>query len=372
MHAPFAIFAGLVYHFSEGFILSPAVPIDSFFDQSVQSYFFKKRYAYWDVEKEDQSQKKGVPSGRLVRVYLNDRVQWLTYEEAKKALASLDDTDESEKAFKSSLEKALQGENTVLADEIRVTLNLAISTLQQRVDERLLEEKDIEQHTTALRRHFENAESSIEELQSTEQEITQRKTEDPVMGKYEALMAQLLIFKKQGDMARAAIIAQELQKGKKQYVLRARTLEPLKYTANYHRLDLQKIKSRVLSVQCELCELRDSVVKFELQRLKGDMSEQTDEDDLWGDLDDPIHDNETDPKVIGLRDELRSLRSEAKVAAKTVEQVDRVCQWIEDEIFQDEQLRNATFKRGEKLKKSHGSAPEKKTKSGGMAYMNKR
>ena len=307
----------------------PAVDIDQFFEPSLQNYFFNKRFGYWNAEREGTSKKKKVPSDSLVKVIHHGRVTWFTAEEAQRLIADLDDDNKREASFKANLEKALRGSSRTLAEEIRVLFNLSIQTLFQRIEEGIVEDEQAEQYTTSLRRRFEEAEDNIEDLLDIEADLTARKRAEPVFASYEKKLAEMMRYQKTGNFAEAAVLAKQLMNEKKHYLLRSRALEPLTYAAYYYRLDLQKIKSRVLDTQRQLCEMRDSLVKNELQKLRTTLGAQT--DDLFEAPEDLPESPgpEARQTIKSYQRELQTLALESRALMKTIEEAERICKWIE-------------------------------------------
>ncbi len=344
---------------------APAL-LDAFFDRSLQNYFFKKRYGYWQLNQEDEAAKRNIPPKRLVKAFINGKVHWLTDQEAQGLLARLEDPSGSDRAFKASLERALHGESQALADEVRVVISLTIQSLHESADEESLSPEDLKRFTTALRRHFNDAEAVIEELFSAEKELQQRMGEDPIIVNYERGMAALLELQKQGREEEAAKLAQELQKVKQKYLLRTRPLEPLKYTISFYRMDLQKTKSKVMVIHLEINTARDAGLHSQLTNLQERLGKA--KDHPWDDLDLEDLDDQIDPRARDMRQELRNLKTESEFTSCNVKQLDKVCRWIEDKVFGDEQIRNATFQRVQKLRSSGTQQENKKTSSNGMVF----
>ncbi len=337
----------------------PAIDINQFFDQSQQNYFFNKRFGYWNAERGNTSKKKGVSTESLVKVIHNGRVTWFTADEAQRLLADLDDENAKEASFKANLEKALRGSSRTLAEEIRVLFNLAIQTLFERVREGIVEDEQAEEYTTNLRRRFEEAEGSIEDLMDLETELTQRKRAEPIFASYENKLAEMMRLQKAGDFAQAAVLAKQLMHEKKHYLLRSRALEPLTYAAYYYRLDLQKIKGRVLDTQRQLCEMRDSLVKNELQKIRDNLGAQT--DDLFEEPDDlpELPSPEEGQAIRRYQQELRNLALESRALVRTIEEAENICRWIENEIFKDENLKQAAVTHAQTRKQSRSDEGSK-------------
>lgn len=313
-----------------------SLDISKFFDQPSQNYALRKQLVQWGTEEKEVAQRKQVPTETLLKVVHNGRVVWVTAEEVEALLKESEDESKQDTSFKANIEKALRGTSRTLVEEIRVLLYLAIQTLSQRVEDRTVTDNEAEQLTKSLRRRFEEAENNIEGLYDVETELTERKRADPVFVNYERKMAEMLQLQKSGQMADATTLAKQLMREKKQYLLRSRALEPLNYTACFYRLDLQKGKGRVLGMQQRLCEMRDTVVREALQRLRKSLGAGS--DDLAVSAD-----SKQGQDIRNYIRELRQLELEVKMLVKTIGEVDRICNWIEDEVFKDEKLKKAAI-----------------------------
>ncbi|MFH1738770.1 MAG: hypothetical protein ABIH23_07160 [bacterium] len=351
------------------------IDIEQFFNPSEQSYFFKKRFGYWEIDKEPVIKKRNVAEDDLVKVIHKGRVMWFTPAEARRLLEDCEDEGKSAASFKANLEKALRGSSRSLADEIRVLFNLAIATLSQRIEEGIVKDEQAEDMTNSLRRRFEIVEENIEELLGLEKELTERKRSEPIFASYEKKLAEFMRLQKSGETLAAAALAKQLVQEKKHYVIRSRSLEPLTYAAYYYRLDLQKLKGRVLDTQRQLCDMRDSIVQHELQQLRKSAGAQT--DNLFEDPEELKlpPDSEEIKAISRCQKELRNLSLESKVLVETVKEVDKICDWIEKEIFKDENLKNAAVTHANKRKSEHTGANKAETRkkgtAGGMVVMDR-
>ncbi len=349
-----------------------AVDIEQFFDQSLQNYFFKKRFSYWETEKDSVVKNKNVHADELVKVVHNGKVTWFTLDEAQSLLKDYEDNTKSNASFKTGLEKALRGSSRSLAEEIRVLFSLAIQTLSQRIQEGAIGNEEAEELTNSLRRRFEITEENVEDLLELEKEITERKKAEPIFASYERKLAEMMSLQKAGNSVAAASLARQLIQEKRQYLLRSRSLEPLTYAAYYYRLDLQKHKSRVLDTQRHLCEMRDSLIKRELSKLRQSVGDGG--HDLFEDIETLRLNPEQLEGVAGYRRELKALAMESKILVQGIKEVDRICEWIEKEIFKDENLKNSAVTQVQRLKTSReqGSGEgKKKTQGTRMAVMDR-
>ena len=350
----------------------PAIDIEQFFDQSLQNYFFKKRFGYWETEKDSVVQKKNVHADELVKVIHDGKVVWFTLAEAQRMLEDCKDSAKSNASFKASLEKALRGSSRSLAEEIRVLFNLAIQTLSQRIQEGAIGDEEAEELTNSLRRRFETAEENVEDLLDLEKELTERKRAEPIFASYERKLAEFMNLQKSGNSVAAASLAKQLIQEKKHYLLRSRSLEPLTYAAYYYRLDLQKHKSRVLDTQRHLCEMRDSLVQHELGKLRQSMGDGGNK--LFEDLETLQLSPEQSEGVTGYRRELKALAMESKVLVRAIQEVDQICEWIEKEIFKDENLKNVAITQTQKRKTAREQVREEGNKGSagrGMVVMDR-
>ncbi|HPA44717.1 MAG TPA: hypothetical protein PLG59_01130 [bacterium] len=349
-----------------------SVDIGQIFDRSENVAAFEKQRQSWDQESRQAVQKKKVSQDALVRVFHEGRVLLLTADEAEKILREKEGQDAGQDALKKNLEKALYGGSRAIAEELRVLFFFAVQSLTERIKDESIGDKEAELMTNNLRRRFNETEENISALVQVENDLTQRKNSEPIFAAYESKMAMMLRYKRDGQMDQAVALAKELERDKKQYLLHSRALEPLTYASYYHRLDLQKSKSRVLKIQQQLTEMRDTVVRKVMQELQATIS--ADGEDLEQQLAQLEH-SEKAQKFIKYQQELQKLTLEVKVLVKTISEVDKVCKWIETEVFKDDGIRKAAVTHAQttkaQVKKSGEPAGKGDKQVGGMAIMDR-
>jgi len=349
-----------------------SVDIGQIFGQSENITAFEKQRQSWDQESREAVRKKKVSQNGLVRVFHEGKVLLLTTDEAAKILQEKEGEDAAQDALRRNLEKALYGGGRAVAEELRMLFFFAVQSLTERVKDESISDKEAESMTMNLRRRFNEAEENISALVQVENELTQRKNAEPIFAAYESKMARMIRFKRDGQMEQAVALAKELERDKKLYLLHSRALEPLTYASYYHRLDLQKSKSRVLKIQQQLTEMRDTVVRKVLQEIQTTL--QGNGEDLQQQLATLDH-SESAQKFLKYQQELQKLTLEVKVLVKTISEVDKVCRWIETEVFKDDSIRKAAITHAqagkEQIKKS-GEPSDKGDKQAGRMVIAER
>jgi len=362
---------------------APEASFDSIFGGEDQKDLTMDRFDdYWERTRSAEAQKKEVDPNKLVRFVHNGKVNWITQDEASLYLQLSDDTDKRQNAVKKEIKRAMRGESKSLSDELSVLLAISASTLGRYKEEQAIPEEEIKRIEPTLQRRFQEVEQLSNALQEVEKTIEAKRKREPIFQEYETKLGEMMNLQRQGKNAEAAKLAQELAAKKRQYVIMSRALEPDVYTSYFYRMELQKTKKRVLSVQKYLSAQREDSLEDEIKDLKQELNQlksvKEQEDGLMArgvnvDVDEYQNRvqkiNKTEEKIEGGVSELSSIEKESKLVATQIENVDEVIAYINDEVLKDsgyedsiqEQVRSMTTK--QKLRKPKFPTVTKKSTS---------
>jgi hypothetical protein len=213
------------------------------------------------------SETHGVSSAALVRIVHNDELIWLTQEQADTYLQ-----DHSYKgkdaSLKKAVEKALKGESKFIKQELQVLMTMAELTMEQCRKDPSLDQVEVRRLIPQLKRSQLEIDNALNDIDDLEKRIAETRGSQPQIVSYEKKVGKLLEHKQKGQWDDAKKIASELEKKKNQYLLSCRAIEPDLTSINFRRLDLQKVKKRLLSIHCYLCAQKLDGLEMEINELR--------------------------------------------------------------------------------------------------------
>ncbi|MFH1739731.1 MAG: hypothetical protein ABIH23_12035 [bacterium] len=332
----------------------------------------KKFDDYWERSRPAEAAKKGVDPNQLVRFVHGGKVHWITQDEASLYLQLSDDDDKRQNAIKKEIKRAMRGESQSLSDEMSVLLAISTSTLNRYKREEAIPKSEIARIEPTLQRRFQEVEQLVAGLQEAEETIANKRKREPIFDEYEAKLGEMMNFQRQGKDAEAAALARELESKKRQYVIMSRSIEPDVYTTYFYRMELQKAKKRVLSVQKYLSSQRENSLEDEVGDLKEALgqlkTEKEQQDGLMArgvSIDSHKYEqtvekiDKTQEKLEGGAMEMQTLEQESRLLVNQIENADEVISYISEEVLKDSGYEDAINQKVRNMKVRQVRKPPK-------------
>lgn len=217
-----------------------------------------------------------ISPNQLVRVMHNGKVIWMTQKQAADYAAQPPDENKLQK----DVLRALKGELNIIRQELEILLALARYTLNHFKENEAISKEEIERIEPALKRRQSEINEGISQTAESESVLRQKRRRNPLLDEYEDLMGEFINVKTTGNREIAMNLAKQLASKKRQYLLLTRAIEPDVRTINYHRLNLQKTKKRILNTQNDLCSTRKDFLQIEIKELQRNLQVVKDETDV--------------------------------------------------------------------------------------------
>ncbi len=213
------------------------------------------------------SETHGVSSAALVKIIHNNDLIWLTQQQADQYLQTNRYHDQ-EASLRKAVEKALKGESKCIKQELQVLMTMAELTMEQCRNDPYIDQIEVRRLVPQLKRSQNEIDQAVEDIERLEDHIADTRKSQPQIVNYEKKVGELLEHKHNGQWDKARQIARELEKKKTQYLLNCRAIEPDLNSINYRRLDLQKVKKRLLSIHRYLCAQKVDGLEIEINELR--------------------------------------------------------------------------------------------------------
>lgn len=213
------------------------------------------------------SETHGVSSAALVKIAHNDELIWLTQEQADRYLQN-HSYHGNEGELRKAVEKALKGESVYIKQELQVLMTMAELTMEQCRNDPGIDQVEVRRLVPQLTRSQLEIDRALQDIAELEENIAEVRKSQPQIVKYEKKIGELLDHKSKGQWDSARTIAKELEKKKNQYLLSCRAIEPDLNTITFRRLDLQKVKKRLLSIHRYLCAQKLDGLEMEINELR--------------------------------------------------------------------------------------------------------
>ncbi|MBI1389871.1 MAG: hypothetical protein GC154_15635 [bacterium] len=206
---------------------------------------------------------------QLVRVVHRGKVVWMTQDQAVNFL----DTGEEGDSLHHDVQSALKADLRIIRQELEILLALATYTLGKYKQLDAISPEDFARIEPSLARRQREISDGVAQTAESEAILHEKRRRNPLLDEYEDMMGRFLNAKSNGQMDEALKLARELAGKKKNYLLLTRAIEPDIRTIQYHRLNLQKTKKRILNTQGDLCSTRIDALQLELNDLKTNLTE---------------------------------------------------------------------------------------------------
>ncbi len=276
---------------------------------------------------------------QLVRVMHKGKVVWMTQEQAVNYL----DQGESG-SLAGDVQVALKADLKVIRQELEILLALATYTVKKYKDQEAISPEEIARIEPSLKRRQSEISDGVNQTAQSESMLNEKRRRNPLLDEYEQMMGEFLSEKAKGNMDEALRLARILAEKKKKYILLSRAIEPDIRTIQYHRLNLQKTKKRILNTQNNICATRMESLQIELNDLQASISqvksdvasaEEEGMDAASAEISKQrIYDVESAQKEIEEKaTELNSLEKESSILDRQEKEVDSVISHIAENIL---------------------------------------
>ncbi|MBZ0255345.1 hypothetical protein K8I31_04755 [bacterium] len=285
------------------------------------------------------SDRVSINPNQLVRVMHKGKVVWMTQEQAVNYL----DQGESG-SLVNDVQMALKADLKIIRQELEILLALATYTVKKYKEQEAISSEEIARIEPSLgRRQYEISDGVTQTAQS-EALLQEKRRRNPMLDEYEDMMGQFLNEKAKGNMDEALRLARVLAERKKKYILLSRAIEPDIRTIQYHRLNLQKTKKRILNTQNDICSTRIDALQIELNDLQTSINqvksntadaEERGMDSASAEISKlRIYDIEETKKEIEQKaTELSTLEKESSILERQEQEVDAVISHIAENIL---------------------------------------
>ncbi len=212
------------------------------------------------------SERTGCTPNQLVRIVHNNKVIWLTQQQAADFLETGLEPD-----VQKEVERVLRGDLKYIRQELEILLAIAFYILNKYKENESIPQEDINRIEPGLQRRQREMKDGISNTTESEMILADKRRRNPLIDEYEQKMGEFLNLKAKGDLQRAVVLARELKEEKKRYLLLVRSIEPDVKTIYYHRLNLQKTKKKIISTQNELCSTRKDLLELQVIDLQNNI-----------------------------------------------------------------------------------------------------
>ncbi len=325
----------------------PSVGFDDVFGADSDSDLSIQQYEdFWDKARPAAAQKKGVNPNQLVRFVHNRKVHWITQEEADTYLHLANDDDKRENAVKKEIKRALRGETKSVGDELSVLLAISSSILNRYKREEAIPKSEVTRIEPTLRRRFQEVKMNVDCLHDVEGLISNKRKKEPIFDEYENMLGEMMNLKRHGKAQEAARLASELEAKKRQYIILSRSIEPDVYTSYFYRMELEKCKKRILTIQKYLASQRENSLEEEIKHLNGELDElreakEQDEGLMAQGVTTDMNEYEdrigrieqVEEKLKDDEAEMQSIEKESKILVSQIENAEDVISYISEEVL---------------------------------------
>lgn len=239
------------------------VSLASFFDKN-QNLLQSRLDSFLDTVIDLKAMRHGIRPDTLIRVVHGGEIHWFTQEQADHYLRLA----AGEADFKRAIEKALKGETKWIRQELAVLLEIADRTLKRFRGDPGVDNAEVNRIGAVLEKSRTEMERTFEAIAAHEEHIESIRSKNPFIRQYEILAGQFLDMRRNGREREAARIAHLLIREKNAYLINCRSIAPDQLSIQLRRIDLQKIKKRMLGMYRYLVEQKVGGLQWEIDSLK--------------------------------------------------------------------------------------------------------
>lgn len=210
----------------------------------------------------------GVRPDALVKVIYDGELLVLTQEQADHLLQDPVFGGDTLNELRSAVERALKGEAAIVRQELMVLVMMARMTLDQFRKNPKIDQVEIIRLYPVLERTEKEADKILKEIEDMSNRIDKTRSQHPIISEYETKVGQMVALQQSADLLSAKRIAHELKSKKKHYLFCCRAMEPDIKSIQFRRMDLQKIKKRLLSIHRYLMAQKVDELNIEVDAIK--------------------------------------------------------------------------------------------------------
>lgn len=239
--------------------------IDELFQHVPEQLTLEKLELFFSKVFEAIFQKQNRNPNHLVRIVDNGTIHWMTITESEEFLRTK--KDPKDEYLHRLVENALRGDSKVLEREIKTTYVLANGTLNSYRSKKLIPDEEIKRTEPHIIRLGRQLGFQFQKLYALEKEIEYSRQQNPILNEFEEKVSMLLRCQRSGKSEEAFLLAQELAKKKRNYLLASRGVQSFIRHCNRIRLELQRQKKSILSFYKYLTAQREGVLQDEYNTL---------------------------------------------------------------------------------------------------------
>lgn len=214
------------------------------------------------------AERHGIRPDALVKVIYDGELIVLTQEQADHLLQDPVFGGESLNELRAAVERALKGEAAFIRQELMVLIMMARMTLDRYRKDPKINQVEIARQYPVLDRTEKESNKILREIDDMSERIDKIRSQHPIIADYETKVGQMVAMQQSADLQGAKRIAMELRSKKKHYLFCCRAMEPDIKGIYFRRLDLQKIKKRLLSLHKYLLEQKVDELHIEVDSIK--------------------------------------------------------------------------------------------------------
>lgn len=204
----------------------------------------------------------------LVKIIHNGELLILSHEQADHILKDPTYNNESMSELKQSIERALKGDAHIIKQEIEVLTHMARNLLTRFEQDTQVNQMEVKRLKPMLHRCDSEATTLVSDCMTLSDHIETARAQNPIISEYETKVSQMLQCQEQADLKTAKKLASQLASEKKNYLYAIRSIQPDFQSLQYARLQLQKIKKRIISIQKYILAQKKDLLEEEIERLR--------------------------------------------------------------------------------------------------------
>jgi hypothetical protein len=210
----------------------------------------------------------------LVKFIYDGELIILTQEQADRLLKDPSYQGGYLNELRHAVERALKGDVACIRQELIVLVMMARMTLEQFKKESNIDKLEVLRQYPILERTEKEVDKILSDIEDMSRRIEKARSLHPIISEYESKVGQMVNKQMDADLSTARQIAWELQMKKKHYLFCCRSMESDIKGIQFRRLDLQKIKRRLISIHNYLLAQKVNELNIEVDTLKKKIKEQ--------------------------------------------------------------------------------------------------
>ncbi len=258
------------------------VSLHSLSDENSGDVSFEKLDRFLNQVVDMSTEKHSIRPDALIKIIYEGELIVLSNEQADHLLQDPTYSGDSLYDLRNAVERALKGDAAFIHQELMVLIMMAKMTLDKFREDPTIDQIEITRQYPVLERTELEAKQIINEIEEMPSRIEKSRSQHPIISDYESKIGQMIAMQQAADLHSAKRIAMELRSKKKNYLFCCRAMEPDIKGIQFRRLDLQKIKKRLVSMHKYLMaqkiddiHLEVDSIKKKIRSLSGDNSDSS-------------------------------------------------------------------------------------------------